>query len=497
MCYPQPVDTEERPGRNPGRLWSQRAVAAGFEPAEGLHPHTLSRSAQQRTAMISTMRHLGDADRTDAGDHRRTPANETTTETTLGGQARPTHSHTAPSGVSSEASDGRSRQNRPGRSTRQVAAGEPAQGRHRYAPCVSDFQFDVALSFAGEDRLYVSRVAEALKAKKIRVFYDEFEVAQLWGQDLYERLDEIYRVKSRYAMIFASESYTRKMWTNHERRSAQARTLEEKGPYLLPVRLDKSEIPGLRSTLGYLDGSTHTPEEIANLFEHKLKHDGNRQMDHQDTHPDQIGVPLTDREKQLLLSVRPSGWEYLLFAGGTWQALNALEHKYLDHELRYARIDGNHLPNSEIFEFVSRQIGRLSAIVVRLEVILGPDAQLRAFGDQGEPGDPIRIEHLSKRFGDLYEEIMDWAAEMRGTSTNSEFRHALELLARHADSPIESLRDYSERIVAEIGRLPEYYAEEDGEPIEITLAIQPEFDSGLQSDLEQELVRAWNAVSRD
>jgi len=41
------------------------------------------------------------------------------------------------------------------------------------------FEYDVCLSFAGEDRAYVNRVAKSLRAKGIRVFYDDNEQASL------------------------------------------------------------------------------------------------------------------------------------------------------------------------------------------------------------------------------------------------------------------------------------------------------------------------------
>ncbi len=45
--------------------------------------------------------------------------------------------------------------------------------------------YDVVLSFAGENRPVVSQLAAVLDARGIRVFYDEFEQAALWGKDLY------------------------------------------------------------------------------------------------------------------------------------------------------------------------------------------------------------------------------------------------------------------------------------------------------------------------
>lgn len=41
------------------------------------------------------------------------------------------------------------------------------------------YEYDVALSFAGENREYVREIAKKLKAKKLKVFYDEFEETNL------------------------------------------------------------------------------------------------------------------------------------------------------------------------------------------------------------------------------------------------------------------------------------------------------------------------------
>jgi len=133
-------------------------------------------------------------------------------------------------------------------------------------PTPTTYEFDVALSFAGEDRPYVSQVAEILRAYGIRVFYDVYEQHSLWGKDLYSHLDEVYRVRSRYCVMFLSKHYREKLWTDHERKSAQARAFNERGEYLLPVRLDHTEIPGVKPTTGYLNGEKLNPMEIANMI---------------------------------------------------------------------------------------------------------------------------------------------------------------------------------------------------------------------------------------
>ena len=133
-----------------------------------------------------------------------------------------------------------------------------------------DFTYDVALSFAGEQRAYVQKVAVALRRRGIRPFYDDYEQATLWGKDLYEHLDWIYQKAARYCVLFASEAYAKKVWTTHERRSAQARALQSNEEYVLPVRFDDTEIPGLRSTVAYVNARSLPPGRLTGLISKKL-----------------------------------------------------------------------------------------------------------------------------------------------------------------------------------------------------------------------------------
>lgn len=131
-------------------------------------------------------------------------------------------------------------------------------------------KYDVALSFAGENRSIAEQLAEMLRQAEFRVFYDKYEEAELWGKDLYTHLSDVYSNESTYCVMFISQHYSAKLWTNHERKAAQARAFRESKEYILPVRLDDTELPGLQNTIGYLDLRKGGIKEVSERLSQKL-----------------------------------------------------------------------------------------------------------------------------------------------------------------------------------------------------------------------------------
>lgn len=66
-----------------------------------------------------------------------------------------------------------------------------------------------------------------LRLKGVRVFYDRYEKSALWGKDLYQHLQTVYRDRARFCVVFISQAYAQRIWTRHELRQAQARAFEE------------------------------------------------------------------------------------------------------------------------------------------------------------------------------------------------------------------------------------------------------------------------------
>jgi len=133
-----------------------------------------------------------------------------------------------------------------------------------------DFEYDVVLSYAGEDRAHAEALASRLQQLRYRVFYDQDHIAELWGRNLRQDLHEIYSRKARFCVIFASRHYLEKPWTQAELEAVQEREMEDREPgYLLPVDLDGSRLPGISRVRAYVSIQKGI-DGIAGLLDQKL-----------------------------------------------------------------------------------------------------------------------------------------------------------------------------------------------------------------------------------
>ncbi len=129
-----------------------------------------------------------------------------------------------------------------------------------------DFEYDVALSFAGEDRGLAKKLSQLITKDGHSVFFDENRRAHLWGKDSKE-FERIYSKASRFVMPFISSHYRDKDWTRWEFDTARAEAKNRQNPFLLPVRLDDSRMFGLNSDTNYQDLRSISLEEIASDFD--------------------------------------------------------------------------------------------------------------------------------------------------------------------------------------------------------------------------------------
>jgi hypothetical protein len=113
--------------------------------------------------------------------------------------------------------------------------------------------FEVLLSFAGTERVYARAIHDICQANGIRTFLDEEFQHEIWGKNLVEYLDNLYRERGTYCVVLISENYRKRAYTKVERRAAFDRMIQQSGDYLLPVKIDDTWIDGLPTSTAYLD----------------------------------------------------------------------------------------------------------------------------------------------------------------------------------------------------------------------------------------------------
>ena len=84
-----------------------------------------------------------------------------------------------------------------------------------------DFQtsYDVALSFAGEDRSFAQALNDQLEDRGLTVFYDLTEQARILGEDLEKFFRPIYGADADFVVAILGRQYGTKRWTRFESES--------------------------------------------------------------------------------------------------------------------------------------------------------------------------------------------------------------------------------------------------------------------------------------
>jgi hypothetical protein len=185
-----------------------------------------------------------------------------------------------------------------------------------------------------------------------------------------------------------------------------------------------------------------------------------------------IGIPRTVEERAGLLEARPGGWEYLLFAGVLLQQRDRLAPKWRDHELKLPSSDRIRLDEGEALAHLQGELAKLEITIASINRLFDPSVLEGAFGAPGEPGDLAQIEHVASRFISVYEEMLDWAAALRGCVVPDGYERLYELAAEMTSESVKAIHDFVDENVSEISRIPAYLDDpEPEEPLTIHLTL--------------------------
>lgn len=133
---------------------------------------------------------------------------------------------------------------------------------------IKDIKFKVALSFPGERRVLVSKIAQYLRDKlgADSLFYDYDYQSQLARPNLDTLLQNIYRNNSELVVIFLCDEYQKKDWCYLEWRAIRDIIKSRDDEKIMFIRLDNANIDGVYSGDGYIDANSHNEKEIANFI---------------------------------------------------------------------------------------------------------------------------------------------------------------------------------------------------------------------------------------
>lgn len=133
------------------------------------------------------------------------------------------------------------------------------------------YAFDFALSFSGECRSLAKELSELLVERGASVFYDNSFLEHLFGKRLDDAFSGTFGEKTRFFVPFVSSGYAERPWPQYEWGVAKSEAERRDEEFILPLRVDDTQIFGLPDTVCYLDLREMELAEVANVLIAKLE----------------------------------------------------------------------------------------------------------------------------------------------------------------------------------------------------------------------------------
>jgi hypothetical protein len=136
---------------------------------------------------------------------------------------------------------------------------------------ISRHVFDVALSFPGETRGLVEKIAQELERRlgPNTYFYDNNYVSQLAQPSLDTLLQGVYS-RARLDVVFLSADYQKKDWCGVEFRAVKEIIFTRENARVMFIRTDDGVVEGVFKTDGFVDARKFEPSKIAEFICQRL-----------------------------------------------------------------------------------------------------------------------------------------------------------------------------------------------------------------------------------
>lgn len=125
-----------------------------------------------------------------------------------------------------------------------------------FRPLAREYEWDFAVSFAGENRELAREIVEQLELLDASVFFDENYEANFLGRVWRELFRQIFTEKSRFVLCLLDSNHDRKIWPTFERECFSRRV---KDGEVIPVYLDDTVFVGINRDIVGIEFKNHTP----------------------------------------------------------------------------------------------------------------------------------------------------------------------------------------------------------------------------------------------
>jgi hypothetical protein len=136
---------------------------------------------------------------------------------------------------------------------------------------------DVAISYARPNEDAARKVRDAVDTAGYTSFFDRDYQVEMWGADLAIYFQEVFARRARFCVIFLSDAYLERNWTNLEAKNAISKFVNERGQTsILPIQVEKErlELPGLPALIGDVSLEEQGVDKICAMVVEKLRSAG-------------------------------------------------------------------------------------------------------------------------------------------------------------------------------------------------------------------------------
>ena len=133
--------------------------------------------------------------------------------------------------------------------------------------------FDFSISYASENADVAGKLASLLQERGARIFFDKSCQTSLYGRRLSDRFKSVYGPATRFFVPLISSHYQRKVFTNYELNVALSEADSRESRFIIPLRLDDTQVLGLHSDLTFVDLRVTALTEAADTLMSVLSED--------------------------------------------------------------------------------------------------------------------------------------------------------------------------------------------------------------------------------